>query len=148
MHSLPTPQWLNIHAHTCLNYAINNIWNRSKEICQCKNSPECAGYPLLLEHAGVQTIPVPALFICSLFTEVMISHRKYNNLLHNFQPSFFCSSSSYPCPLVGMGLQMFPCRLPSVLSLCWVLRVALFLKAGVERSSVPKSSTPFEASFA
>lgn len=68
---------------------MSKLWDCSKEICQCKNPPECAGYPPLPERAGVQAIPAPALFIRSLFTEVMISHRKYNDLLRDFKPSVF-----------------------------------------------------------
>lgn len=109
MHSSPPiPQLLTIHAHTREQNAMSKLWNCSEEICQCKNPPECAGYPPLPERAGVRAIPAPAPFIGSLFTEVMISHRKYNDLL---TPSrLFSAQAAHICVhWLARGLQMSPC---------------------------------------
>ncbi len=137
----PTAQ--RIHAHTWEWIATSKLWNRSKEICQCKNPPECAGSPPLPERAGVQAIPAPAPFIRSLFTEVMISHRKYKDLIHKFKPFVFCSSGSYLCPLVGTGAL----GVPVLTSVCAVLMLSIKSETYFESWSGKslKSSTTFEA---
>lgn len=100
----------NIHAH---------IWEYEQDIALKKSVNARIPLSVLVIHHCESTLYRAALFIHSMFTEVIISHSKYNDLLHNFQPSVFCSSSSYLCPL---DVQMFCVNIN--------LYTVLMLKAG------------------